>query len=252
MKKGFTLIELLVVIAIIAILAAILFPVFAQAKASAKKTSALSDGKQIQLSTLMYLGDNDDYFMLRYNCSVQVGCTGAYANNFIWPGNLFPYVKNKDVYVDPAAQNSKYAELWPDRGLMSLGQNSTTQGWYWINPDGSDSLNVPTVQQFHDTTKVVMYMSSQNGETANGYRGYLARNDQVDLTGLSMSDRHTLGTIVTMLDGHAKWYRTVALIGNPEAEFTCTDPTWETGYSWLDLNAAHLKMNLQDSCIMDP
>jgi prepilin-type processing-associated H-X9-DG protein len=95
-------------------------------------------------------------------------------------------------------------------------------------------------------------MSSQNGATADGYRGYLARNDAVDSTGLSMSDRHTEGTIVSMLDGHAKWYKTVALVANPNAPFTCGDPTWETGLAYLDLNAAHLKMNLQDSCIMDP
>ena len=60
MKNAFTLIELLVVIAIIAILAAILFPVFAQAKTAAKKTAAISNQKQISLGLLMYMGDNDD------------------------------------------------------------------------------------------------------------------------------------------------------------------------------------------------
>src|SRR3954464_10321579 len=59
-SRAFTLIELLVVIAIIAILAAILFPVFAQAKEAAKKTSCLSNVKQVALSTVMYAGDNDD------------------------------------------------------------------------------------------------------------------------------------------------------------------------------------------------
>jgi len=61
-SKGFTLIELLVVIAIIAILAAILFPVFAQAKLAAKKTTDVSNQKQIGLGALMYAGDNDDFF----------------------------------------------------------------------------------------------------------------------------------------------------------------------------------------------
>jgi prepilin-type N-terminal cleavage/methylation domain-containing protein/prepilin-type processing-associated H-X9-DG protein len=252
LKRGFTLIELLVVIAIIAILAAILFPVFAQAKAAAKKTSAISNSKQIQLSTIMYMTDSDDVMEMRYNCDVVAGCTGQWANNYIWPGNLQPYVKNQGVFVDPAATGSAYAQDWPDRGLPSLGQNATEQGWYWVNADGSNSLNIPTLSTFHDVTKAVNYMSSQNGPTANGYRGYLARNDAVDSTGLSMSDRHTEGTVVAMLDGHVKWYKTVALVGNPNAPFTCTDTTWETGYSWLDLNAAHLKMNLQDSCIMDP
>ena len=62
LKKGFTLIELLVVIAIIAILAAILFPVFAQAKLAAKKAADLSNQKQAGLAQIMYCGDNDDKF----------------------------------------------------------------------------------------------------------------------------------------------------------------------------------------------
>ena len=61
-KQAFTLIELLVVIAIIAILAAILFPVFAQAKVAAKKTAILSNAKQLGLAQLMYGADNDDLF----------------------------------------------------------------------------------------------------------------------------------------------------------------------------------------------
>src|SRR5882724_7645389 len=61
-KRAFTLIELLVVIAIIAILAAILFPVFAQAKLAAKKTVALSGTKQIALASFMYGGDFDDTY----------------------------------------------------------------------------------------------------------------------------------------------------------------------------------------------
>ena len=65
MKKAFTLIELLVVIAIIAILAAILFPVFAQAKEAAKKTSDLSNVKQLGTGVAIYLSDNDDLFPLQ-------------------------------------------------------------------------------------------------------------------------------------------------------------------------------------------
>jgi prepilin-type N-terminal cleavage/methylation domain-containing protein len=87
MRKAFTLIELLVVIAIIAILAAILFPVFAQAKLAAKKTVVLSNAKQIGLSQLMYINDYDDE-----SPSLGVGD---------WTDKVYPYVKNEDLFMNP-------------------------------------------------------------------------------------------------------------------------------------------------------
>jgi prepilin-type N-terminal cleavage/methylation domain-containing protein len=102
MKKAFTLIELLVVIAIIAILAAILFPVFAQAKAAAKKTQDLSNIKQLGLSILIYAGDNDDvlpsaYFHRAFNPALG-GTAGGYEH---WSGMVQPYVKNTEMFVSP-------------------------------------------------------------------------------------------------------------------------------------------------------
>jgi len=100
MKRAFTLIELLVVIAIIAILAAILFPVFAQAKLAAKKTQALSNVKQLSTASIMYLGDADDM----YAEAVSGGCTNdAGTANKLWSALMYPYVKNRDLYKDPTA-----------------------------------------------------------------------------------------------------------------------------------------------------
>lgn len=92
MKRAFTLIELLVVIAIIAILAAILFPVFAQAKQAAKKTSDLSNVKQIGLGFMMYMGDADD--TLPFNRVVENG--GDWWTNRMknWKDLTYPYIKN--------------------------------------------------------------------------------------------------------------------------------------------------------------
>ncbi|HWD40276.1 MAG TPA: prepilin-type N-terminal cleavage/methylation domain-containing protein [Fimbriimonas sp.] len=95
MKKAFTLIELLVVIAIIAILAAILFPVFAQAKLAAKKTQALSNTKQLGLSILMYNNDYDDVFPVAFGSTNWTG-------NDLWPQRVYPYVKNIGVFGSPA------------------------------------------------------------------------------------------------------------------------------------------------------
>lgn len=121
MKKAFTLIELLVVIAIIAILAAILFPVFAQAKAAAKKTAGISNQKQISLGVTMYGADNDDMFPRNDDCQAGsslnpaqntqpfnptgLGCTVApffyRTNHFSWQKWIWPYVKNVQLFVHP-------------------------------------------------------------------------------------------------------------------------------------------------------
>ena len=95
MRKGFTLIELLVVIAIIAILAAILFPVFARAREKARQTSCLSNVKQIVLGALMYAQDYDE---------THVAATlGADPWTF-WPHQLQPYIKNWQIYDCPSSQ----------------------------------------------------------------------------------------------------------------------------------------------------
>ena len=91
-RRGFTLIELLVVIAIIAILAAILFPVFAQAKVAAKKASDLSNQKQLSLGHLMYAGDNDDYYAR--NWYVNTDSSGNWKEDINWAKAILPYLKS--------------------------------------------------------------------------------------------------------------------------------------------------------------
>jgi prepilin-type N-terminal cleavage/methylation domain-containing protein len=101
-RKAFTLIELLVVIAIIAILAAILFPVFAQAKVAAKKANEISNSKQVTLGLLMYANDSDDMFpMEEYGDD-----SSALLPHITWTTATYPYVKNGDQLVDPVAGNT--------------------------------------------------------------------------------------------------------------------------------------------------
>lgn len=90
MKKAFTLIELLVVIAIIAILAAILFPVFAQAKAAAKRTAELSNVKNMALGIIMYSGDYDDVLVPVY----QANWSRPRHQIILWKDSIYPYIKN--------------------------------------------------------------------------------------------------------------------------------------------------------------
>jgi prepilin-type N-terminal cleavage/methylation domain-containing protein len=127
---GFTLIELLVVIAIIAILAAILFPVFAQAKLAAKKTSCLSNLKQAGLGALMYCGDADDYFPL-----AEYGNGSNQYPHVAWTTTVYPYVKNGDQLVDPASGqkvSTGKAGIYLDPAAPTLSQTDVTiEGYYF-------------------------------------------------------------------------------------------------------------------------
>lgn len=100
--RAFTLIELLVVIAIIAILAAILFPVFAQAKAAAKKASCLSNMKQLGTAVKLYINDSDDVLPGTAAASPGAGLPLGFMDPAApqnWGAEIYPYVKNLNVYV---------------------------------------------------------------------------------------------------------------------------------------------------------
>ena len=120
MRKGFTLIELLVVIAIIAILAAILFPVFARARAKAQQASCLSNVKQLQLAQLMYASDYDDTLPpYAYNSGT---------NWLGWQELILPYIKNTQIYVCPADSTANAVYNGPTILKASYGWNNQNGG----------------------------------------------------------------------------------------------------------------------------
>jgi len=124
-KGAFTLIELLVVIAIIAILAAILFPVFAQAKLAAKKTAAISNSKQISLGLIQYMGDNEDRFpMLEWG--------SPYSYLMTWPEITQPYIKNWQIFRDPSdgsSNDSTFAANWGLPASYTQKEIETARGY---------------------------------------------------------------------------------------------------------------------------
>ena len=117
-RKGFTLIELLVVIAIIAILAAILFPVFAQAKVAAKGAASTSNLKQLGTAQQIYMADFDDNPVLIGFQDAAAPLNGIYS----WGNLLYPYVKSAPIYQDPLGT----AEKW------SGAPDSAVQPWYTL------------------------------------------------------------------------------------------------------------------------
>lgn len=159
MKRAFTLIELLVVIAIIAILAAILFPVFAQAKTAAKVTASLSGLKQVTLGLQMYSTDADDVTVPEYGYGTQAE-PDPYKNGNTWVGRIYPYVKNRSLFFDklrseptgddfgdPFYPGSTYKWQW----VTNFALNTDGYSRHW-GGTGCTSINWNTASQQRSLT----------------------------------------------------------------------------------------------------
>lgn len=128
-RGGFTLIELLVVIAIIAILAAILFPVFAQAREAARKTSCSSNLRQLGIAMAMYRSDYDSKFAMS-GWNTNYG--GVVDTGFDWQNAIFTYVKNKQAYWCPSSTDihnpNNETRDWNRTATDYLMNNNINQG----------------------------------------------------------------------------------------------------------------------------
>src|SRR5687768_2051326 len=122
-RRGFTLIELLVVIAIIAILAAVLFPVFAQAREKARAASCLSNTKQVGTAVQLYLQDYDETFPFSDNFSIIVPGSPVQNQYMYWGDAIYPYVKS--------AGASTHATLRGGTGNYGPYQRCPTVSSWW-------------------------------------------------------------------------------------------------------------------------
>lgn len=152
LRAAFTLIELLVVIAIIAILAAILFPVFAQAKLAAKKTAALSNVKQNALAVIMYIGDYDSTYpqvVYMQNGNGIVGPGGTGNQVYAVFDAIIPYTKNKDIFLSPGDPKAIH---WSDDPQTTGSILGSLSGGMWVSVEKINySSFAPNFRLFEDT-----------------------------------------------------------------------------------------------------
>lgn len=219
-QKGFTLIELLVVIAIIAILAAFLFPVFAQARSKARQTTCASNLRQTMTAVLMYAQDNDEYFPL-------VTHTRA------WLNGLEPYTKAPLLYRCPSDPSQNFERPMP--GYRNT-RNASYSLNFWMTPL-SGCNNLPSVCG-HNTLGSVrspaktIYIAEAKEDTLldhfhpafwrypNEAETFSSPHDELGMTW------HNGGTNYVFVDGHVKWYR-FEQVFDEEGTLTLFDPRLE-------------------------
>ncbi|MGM0494659.1 MAG: DUF1559 domain-containing protein [Armatimonadota bacterium] len=209
-RAGFTLIELLVVIAIIAILAAILFPVFARAREKARQSSCLSNVKQLNLGVMMYVQDYDETFPQGYvNSRPSV-------ERWTWSGAIYPYVNNLQVYDCPS-QRLK-TRTHPDFGVYYKGERSYGMNAYLCPhgstiPPGLPDIDKPAeVVTIGDITPNTAWLTWRMFPPSNGMRqdaldGSENKNWDHDTPGeyaFNFCQRHNDQGNVGFADGHAK------------------------------------------------
>ncbi|MCD6362216.1 MAG: DUF1559 domain-containing protein [Armatimonadetes bacterium] len=199
MKRGFTLIELLVVIAIIAILAAILFPVFAKAREKARQTSCLSNVKEMGLAILMYAQDYDEH-MIMY---VDSGYTWS---TMAWWLVIDPYIKNQQIRTCPSQRGS---------GASDYGV---------IYPHVSGVGNAAMLADIDYPAETAMLTETEaqnaNGRYGNLYLAYCPFHyaegsiSWAYYRGVAWPGRHNGGDNSCFVDGHAKWLKYNAIISS--------------------------------------
>jgi prepilin-type N-terminal cleavage/methylation domain-containing protein/prepilin-type processing-associated H-X9-DG protein len=189
-RHGFTLIELLVVIAIIAILAAILFPVFARARSKARQNSCLSNIKQLNLGVLMYAQDYDDMLPRTYFVP-----SSTY---ILWTAVILPYVNNTQIYHCPETSEVEWPATTADasRSDLSIGYSY----------DASNT-NCP-LAGIRQPAQAIMLADS------NGYQ-WRGTNAIVSSTSSwTINPRHNETANLGFVDGHAKAYAGNAIKGH--------------------------------------
>lgn len=240
-KRGFTLIELLVVIAIISILASILFPVFARARENARRTSCLSNLKQIGLGLMQYTQDYDERMVpgfITYPSNSYRYSNGSMGTTAAWYDIIFPYVKNWQMFNCPSAGPDlfykgssgitsfpySYNYMYPPMGTTAC--NVTYNCGVSLGPANDAGANLSAIEDAAGTIAVVegskglmRFNTSRmpneedlliDGQCVTTHHGTVGGNYTPDCA----RARH-LGTIATLfVDGHVKAMPWQTIVGS--------------------------------------
>lgn len=193
-RQGFTLIELLVVIAIIAILAAILFPVFAKAREKARQSSCLSNLKQLGIAGLSYAQDYDEQFPYYYHIPVAGYNDGVSSGGYSDYGGLVPYCKNTQIFACPS-QKPTPTYAYGDGVVITTAYLFN----YYIHLNGPPSYNA--LGNIVDASKTVLMCEYTGYHSA--FFGYAAPGVNWPMSHMAFS--HNDGINIVYTDGHAKW-----------------------------------------------
>jgi prepilin-type N-terminal cleavage/methylation domain-containing protein/prepilin-type processing-associated H-X9-DG protein len=196
---GFTLIELLVVIAIIAILAAILFPVFAQAREKARQTACLSNCRQIGMALQMYAQDWEEGLPLNSHSGPDSG----------WLVTLQTYSRSKLLNRCPSDPSSNWDR--PDGRATSYATS------FYFTPEGGFTT-LASAARPAETVCLAEARENTRGDHFHAHMWVKRRGSSVVLDPREeiAPERHSGGAIYVFLDGHAKWHR-LAQLWNPDA-----------------------------------
>jgi len=201
-RRGFTLVELLVVIAVISILAAVLFPVFAQTREKARAVRCVSNLRQVGMAAGLYFNDWDDRLYFHH----------ADLEEILWADRLQPYTRNQQIYVCPSD---------PRTALVNPNSGAVHRPSYLINayfthnfpPDSSEEVQIPVNQYTRDDIRIrssaetILFCESGITDPGHNQDDYDAWNGLSDVFPLFNTTRHSDGSHYTFLDGHAAWRR---------------------------------------------
>jgi len=267
-RKGFTLIELLVVIAIIAILAAILFPVFAKVREKARQTSCLSNEKQLGLAFAQYVQDHDETMPVDQD---------SYADERGWAEEIYPYVKSTGAYVCPDdsnrqtyddnisyAMNGNLMGAYNGYGIPSkpganlAGQSAPASTVLLFEVSGDCYFHANLINEGNSPSGRGMYDYGNSKISANGslskpsaaYGQVVYSTGNIGgytLTTIPAGSIHTSGSNYLLADGHAKWAIGSNVSGGypaPTPGTAQTNPTANTSASTAGTAAGTSSMQL--------